>query len=132
MRDFRADSKRCATCAWWEGERRADRIPPRVQPPSHASQGRCRSPHSWWAGRLRAAESQCLFWDAWGTEAVSGPPMTAWPVLRVEPLEFRYNRETGDTNAFQVAPAPDQAERLAALALLQHQPLPDPPGAPRG
>ena len=51
--------------------------------------------------------------------------MTASHVLRVEPVRFRYNPETGDTNAFQVAPSPEEAAGLSALAATQHHALRD-------
>jgi hypothetical protein len=41
-------------------------------------------------------------------------------VLLVEPVNFRYNRETGATNAFQVAPAPAEEQALSELAVEQH------------
>jgi hypothetical protein len=41
----------------------------------------------------------------------------------IEPLHFRYNLQTVDTNAFQVAPAPDEEERLSRLAVTQHRAL---------
>ncbi|NOT08212.1 MAG: amidinotransferase [Gemmatimonadales bacterium] len=44
-------------------------------------------------------------------------------VFLVEPVRFRYNRETGETNAFQTAPSPDEEEALSALALEQHNRL---------
>jgi hypothetical protein len=44
-------------------------------------------------------------------------------VLLIEPVGFRYNRQTGETNAFQAAPPPEDEERLAALAVEQHQVL---------
>lgn len=53
------------------------------------------------------------------------PASAASHVLLVEPLHFRYNRETGGTNAFQVAPAPDEEALLAAQALEQHHALRD-------
>ena len=42
---------------------------------------------------------------------------TASRVLLVSPVNFRYNRETGSTNAFQEAPPPSEALSLADLAL---------------
>ena len=50
---------------------------------------------------------------------------TASHVLLVEPVHFRYNRETGETNAFQAPAAPGEEERLAELALAQHHALRD-------
>lgn len=44
-------------------------------------------------------------------------------VFLIQPVNFRYNRETGSTNAFQVAPTPEQAARLADLAVAQHEQL---------
>ncbi len=44
-------------------------------------------------------------------------------VFLIQPVNFRYNRETGLTNAFQVAPTPEQAARLADLAVAQHEQL---------
>lgn len=44
-------------------------------------------------------------------------------VFLVEPVNFRYNQETGSTNAFQAVPAPGEAMGLADLALEQHQGL---------
>ncbi|HEV8197460.1 MAG TPA: arginine deiminase-related protein [Gemmatimonadales bacterium] len=41
-------------------------------------------------------------------------------VLLVEPVNFRYNRETGATNAFQIAPAPAEEQALSELAVEQH------------
>jgi hypothetical protein len=41
----------------------------------------------------------------------------------VTPVNFRYNRETGSTNAFQVAPSPSDEIGLADLAVEQHQRL---------
>ena len=46
-------------------------------------------------------------------------------VLLIEPVNFRFNRETEATNAFQVAPPPDEAEALSALAVEQHHRLRD-------
>jgi len=46
-------------------------------------------------------------------------------VLLLEPVRFRYNRETGETNAFQVAPPPDEEERLSVQAVEQHHRLRD-------
>lgn len=46
-------------------------------------------------------------------------------VLLVEPVNFRYNRETGETNAFQTAPAPAEEATLSALAVEQHHRLRD-------
>ncbi|HEY9382753.1 MAG TPA: arginine deiminase-related protein [Gemmatimonadales bacterium] len=55
----------------------------------------------------------------------ASPPGATSHVLLVEPVHFRYNRETGDTNAFQVPPAPGEEAALAALALQQHHALRD-------
>lgn len=41
----------------------------------------------------------------------------------VSPVNFRYNPETGSTNAFQVVPSPSEAAGLAVLANDQHQKL---------
>jgi hypothetical protein len=41
-------------------------------------------------------------------------------VFLVEPLRFRFNPETQETNAFQEAPPPEEEERLSAQALEQH------------
>lgn len=46
-------------------------------------------------------------------------------VLLVEPVNFRYNRETGSTNAFQQAPPPDEEQALGRLAIEQHHRLRD-------
>ena len=55
-----------------------------------------------------------------------GPPAsTASHVLLLEPVRFRYNRETRETNAFQVAPSPDEEAQLAELAVTQHHALRD-------
>ncbi len=66
-----------------------------------------------------------------------GPPMNrsvasaptrasaASHVLLVEPVNFRYNRETGDTNAFQTAPPPAEEQALSELAVEQHHRLRD-------
>jgi hypothetical protein len=43
----------------------------------------------------------------------------------VEPVRFRYNEETGDSNAFQVAPSPSEAQAIAELAVEQHRALRD-------
>jgi len=52
-------------------------------------------------------------------------PRAASHVLLVEPVGFRFNRETGETNAFQVPPAPGEEATLAVLALAQHKALRD-------
>ena len=44
-------------------------------------------------------------------------------VFLVEPLRFRFNPETQETNAFQEAPAPEEEARLSAQALGQHRRL---------
>jgi hypothetical protein len=41
----------------------------------------------------------------------------------VEPVHFRYNRQTGDTNVFQTAPSPEEEVRLSALAVEEHRQL---------
>lgn len=46
-------------------------------------------------------------------------------VLLVEPVNFRYNPETGATNAFQVAPSQEEAGRLARQAVEEHHRLRD-------
>lgn len=46
-------------------------------------------------------------------------------VLLVEPVNFRYNRETGATNAFQTAPPPEEEAALSGLAVEQHHRLRD-------
>ncbi|HEU5217139.1 MAG TPA: arginine deiminase-related protein [Gemmatimonadales bacterium] len=46
-------------------------------------------------------------------------------VLLVEPVNFRYNRETGATNAFQTAPDAAEEKTLSALATEQHHRLRD-------
>lgn len=46
-------------------------------------------------------------------------------VLLIEPVRFRYNPETGETNAFQFAPSPEEEARLSALAVEQHHQLRD-------
>lgn len=46
-------------------------------------------------------------------------------VLLVEPVNFRSNRETGATNAFQVTLPEDEEETLAQLAVEQHHRLRD-------
>jgi hypothetical protein len=51
------------------------------------------------------------------------PAGTASHVLLVEPVRFRYNRETRETNAFQVAPSPDEETQLSELAVAQHHAL---------
>lgn len=53
------------------------------------------------------------------------PPGATSHVLLVEPVHFRYNRETGETNAFQAPPAPGEEAALAALAVAQHHALRD-------
>ena len=57
----------------------------------------------------------------------SAPPRAraASHVLLVEPVNFRYNRETGDTNAFQTAPPPAEEQALSELAVEQHHRLRD-------
>ena len=46
-------------------------------------------------------------------------------VLLIEPVNFRFNRETEATNAFQTAPSADEETALAALAIEQHHSLRD-------
>jgi len=46
-------------------------------------------------------------------------------VLLIEPLNFRFNRETEATNAFQTAPTAEEAAALASLAIEQHHALRD-------
>jgi hypothetical protein len=46
-------------------------------------------------------------------------------VLLVEPVNFRYNRETGATNAFQTAPGPEDEAALSKLAIEEHHRLRD-------
>ena len=52
-------------------------------------------------------------------------PQAASHVLLIEPVNFRYNLETETTNAFQIPPAPDEAAKLAELAVEQHHALRD-------
>lgn len=44
-------------------------------------------------------------------------------VLMIEPVNFRFNPETGATNAFQVPPSPSEASELSELAVVQHRRL---------
>lgn len=44
-------------------------------------------------------------------------------VLLIEPVDFRYNVETGASNVFQVRPQAEEESSLAALALEQHRAL---------
>ena len=44
-------------------------------------------------------------------------------VFLIEPLHFRFNTETQETNAFQEAPPPEEEARLSAQALEQHHAL---------
>ncbi len=46
-------------------------------------------------------------------------------VLLVEPVNFRYNRETGPTNAFQIAPGAAEEQALSELATEQHHRMRD-------
>ena len=46
-------------------------------------------------------------------------------VLMVEPVRFRYNEETGDSNAFQRSPAEAEAAAVAERAVRQHRALRD-------
>jgi hypothetical protein len=52
-------------------------------------------------------------------------PPAASRVFLVEPVHFRYNPETVETNAFQSAPSPDEEERFSLLAVEQHHRLRD-------
>jgi len=52
-------------------------------------------------------------------------PGAASHVFLMEPVHFRYNPETVETNAFQVAPSPEEEESLSNLAVTQHQALRD-------
>lgn len=53
------------------------------------------------------------------------PARAASHVLLVEPVNFRYNRETGATNAFQQSPPPEEEAALGRLAIEQHHRLRD-------
>ncbi|HEV8598664.1 MAG TPA: arginine deiminase-related protein [Gemmatimonadales bacterium] len=53
------------------------------------------------------------------------PGGAATHILLIEPVHFRYNPETGETNAFQIAPSPEEEESLSALAVAQHHALRD-------
>lgn len=53
------------------------------------------------------------------------PARAASHVLLVEPVNFRYNRETGATNAFQTAPGAEEEEALSRLATEEHHRLRD-------
>ena len=46
-------------------------------------------------------------------------------VLMIEPVDFRYNAETGETNAFQTPPTPDHEHAIARTAVEQHRALRD-------
>lgn len=46
-------------------------------------------------------------------------------VLLVTPVNFRYNPETGATNTFQAAPAPDEEAKLSEQAAVEHRVLRD-------
>jgi hypothetical protein len=46
-------------------------------------------------------------------------------VLMIEPVQFRFNRETEATNVFQAPALPGEADRLSDLAVLQHRALRD-------
>lgn len=46
-------------------------------------------------------------------------------VLLIEPVGFRFNRETEATNVFQAPALPGEADRLSELALVQHRALRD-------
>ena len=52
-------------------------------------------------------------------------PPAASRVFLVEPVHFRYNPETVETNAFQTAPSRDEEERFSLLAVEQHHRLRD-------
>lgn len=55
-----------------------------------------------------------------------GPPMRAAShALLIEPVNFRFNRETEATNAFQVDMPADEEAALSALAVEQHHQLRD-------
>ncbi len=53
------------------------------------------------------------------------PTYTASHVLMIEPVRFRYNEETGGTNAFQRTPADAEAAAVAERAIAQHRRLRD-------
>lgn len=55
----------------------------------------------------------------------SPPARAAAHALLIEPVNFRFNRETEATNAFQSAPPPAEAAVLSALAVEQHHALRD-------
>ncbi len=46
-------------------------------------------------------------------------------VLMVEPVRFRYNEETGESNTFQSVPASGEAQAIAAEAVQEHRALRD-------
>lgn len=46
-------------------------------------------------------------------------------VLMVEPVRFRYNEETGDSNSFQSPPATGEAQSIAVEAVREHRALRD-------
>ena len=46
-------------------------------------------------------------------------------VLMVEPVRFRYNEETGDSNSFQTPPATGEAQSIAVEAVREHRALRD-------
>lgn len=58
---------------------------------------------------------------------MSAAPRTraASHALLIEPVNFRFNRETEATNAFQVDPPAEEAAALSALAVEQHHQLRD-------
>jgi hypothetical protein len=53
------------------------------------------------------------------------PVRAAAHALLIEPVNFRFNRETEATNAFQSAPPPAEEAALSALAVEQHHALRD-------
>ena len=53
------------------------------------------------------------------------PTYTASHVLMIEPVRFRFNEETGPSNAFQQLPAAEAAAAVADRALAQHRALRD-------
>ena len=55
----------------------------------------------------------------------SPPARAAAHALLIEPVNFRFNRETEATNAFQSAPSPAEEAALSALAVEQHHALRD-------
>ena len=55
----------------------------------------------------------------------SSPARAAAHALLIEPVNFRFNRQTEATNAFQSAPPPAEEAALSALAVEQHHALRD-------